>query len=318
MFPPAIRAQGQSEVDSLCFPETLHKFVIVNAPAAFSMIWNVIKNWIDVRTAAKVEIHSSRNKWEKRLLELVDAHELPSDYGGTATPTTVRLEVENKEAGVIRHFSQTLYVCKYATTETIELKEGEEMETFALTRSLREGVFTMVRTDGGSEKAFSSVTVKHLGKGVDEEDPTRVTFPQAVKGPCTFQLNITCNTGSWSSENFLVAGKVRSLSSLNSIKINVTSSQRNTRSGKENKLPIESFDNDFVVEKLTFCPALKKKPAGSKVTSQTAQSEEKMNGTVRAAEFRTVDPQDESDCLEGWSCSSFSVGQLLGFMKGPF
>lgn len=33
----------QAEIDSLCFPETLHKFFIINAPSAFPMIWNIIK-----------------------------------------------------------------------------------------------------------------------------------------------------------------------------------------------------------------------------------------------------------------------------------
>jgi hypothetical protein len=200
--------KAQSEVDSLCFPETLSKFIIVNAPGAFSLIWNVIKGWIDVRTAAKVEIHSYRKKWEPRLLELVDRTELPSDYGGEAKPTNHRLEVENKEPDVIRQYTQTLSVCKYMNTEAYDLKAQEELEIFVLTRSMREGKFTFIPQDG-KPPAMPPVIVKHLGKGTDEEDPTRATFSTVVKGPRKFQFKVECSTGSWSSENFVIGAKVR-------------------------------------------------------------------------------------------------------------
>lgn len=207
----------QAQVDSLCFPETLHKFIIINAPSAFSLIWSVIKGWIDARTASKVEIYSYRNQWEPRLLELVDTEELPKDYGGNATPTTERLLMENKESDVIRQYVRTFNVCKTATTDVLEVKEGEEMEIFVMTRSLREGEFSFCYDNvGGIPNAnlpqasnYSPVIVKHLGKGIDEEEPTRVTFPATIQGPFNFQLKIQCNTGSWSSESFLVAAKVR-------------------------------------------------------------------------------------------------------------
>ena len=61
------------------------------------MIWNVIKSWIDPRTAGKVEMYGSRRKrWEKRLLELADPSELPADYGGKAEDTMVTLVKETK------------------------------------------------------------------------------------------------------------------------------------------------------------------------------------------------------------------------------
>lgn len=36
----------QASTDSVCFPETLNRFVIINAPSTFSIIWNVIKGWV--------------------------------------------------------------------------------------------------------------------------------------------------------------------------------------------------------------------------------------------------------------------------------
>ena len=77
----------QSEIDSLCFPETLNKLIVVNAPSFFTMTWKVIRNWIDARTANKVEIYSSKTKWQPRLLELISSDQLPGDYGGSAIST---------------------------------------------------------------------------------------------------------------------------------------------------------------------------------------------------------------------------------------
>ena len=77
----------QAAIDSVCFPETMYKMLIVNAPSYFAATWRLIKGWLDARTAAKIEVISSRSAMEKRLLEFVDADQLPSDYGGTGPDT---------------------------------------------------------------------------------------------------------------------------------------------------------------------------------------------------------------------------------------
>jgi len=65
------------------FPETLHSLLVLNAPGWFAMSWSIIKSFIDPRTAKKIEIYSSAEKGTKRLFELVDETEVPSDFGGT-------------------------------------------------------------------------------------------------------------------------------------------------------------------------------------------------------------------------------------------
>ena len=85
----------QAAIDSLCFPETMNKMVIVNAPRFFSATWNLIKSWLDARTASKVEVISYRKDWEKRLLELVDVDQLPSDYGGNGPDTSVTAKADH-------------------------------------------------------------------------------------------------------------------------------------------------------------------------------------------------------------------------------
>jgi len=77
----------QAAIDSICFPETMNKMLIVNAPSFFAATWRLIKGWLDPRTAAKIEVISSKSAGEKRLLELVDEQQLPSDYGGKGPDT---------------------------------------------------------------------------------------------------------------------------------------------------------------------------------------------------------------------------------------
>jgi len=177
----------QSAIDSICFPETLNKFIVINAPSTVGVLWNVIKGWIDPRTAAKVEIYGSRRKrWEKRLLELVDPYELPKDYGGKAEETDVTLVKNNKEDGVIRQYTEVLTVKGSSSTSTYELEEGETLEISVFTRSLTEANFSIQKataTSVGKSNTIQSIPVQHKGKGLEEESPTMVSFPRFVRGP---------------------------------------------------------------------------------------------------------------------------------------
>ena len=91
----------QAAIDSVCFPETMSKMLIVNAPTYFSATWGIIKGWLDARTAAKIEVISSRATMEKRLLEFIDADQLPRDYGGTGPDTS-----DSMNEGITGDFSR--------------------------------------------------------------------------------------------------------------------------------------------------------------------------------------------------------------------
>jgi hypothetical protein len=183
----------QSSIDSICFPETLNKFIIINAPQTVGLLWNVIKGWLDPRTAAKVEIYNSRRKrWEKRLTELVDPYELPMDYGGKAEETNVTLVKDTKEEGVVRQYTELLSVKGSSSTPTYELDEGETMDISVMTRCLTEAHFSIqkVIATPGKSLCLQSVTVQHKGKGLEEELPTQVPFPRFVRGPIKVRVNI--------------------------------------------------------------------------------------------------------------------------------
>ena len=101
----------QAKIDSLCYPETMYKMVIVNAPVFFTATWRIIKGWLDPRTTAKIDVISSRSKWETKLKELVDIDQLPSDYGGKGPDTTTTLA--SLSPGGMKRLETDLLACRY-------------------------------------------------------------------------------------------------------------------------------------------------------------------------------------------------------------
>ncbi|KAF2301875.1 hypothetical protein GH714_030094 [Hevea brasiliensis] len=62
---------------------TLHQMFIINAGPGFRLLWNTVKTFLDPKTTSK--IHVLGNKYHSKLLEMIDASELPEFLGGTCT-----------------------------------------------------------------------------------------------------------------------------------------------------------------------------------------------------------------------------------------
>ncbi|KAH7682792.1 Phosphatidylinositol transfer protein SEC14 and related proteins protein [Dioscorea alata] len=71
------------KIDGDNYPETLNQMFIINAGNGFRLLWNTIKTFLDPKTTAK--IHVLGNKYQSKLLEVIDASELPDFLGGTCT-----------------------------------------------------------------------------------------------------------------------------------------------------------------------------------------------------------------------------------------
>ncbi|PON65136.1 Octamer-binding transcription factor [Parasponia andersonii] len=62
---------------------TLNQMFIINAGAGFRLVWASVKGFLDPKTSSK--IHVLGNKYQSKLLEIIDASELPEFLGGSCT-----------------------------------------------------------------------------------------------------------------------------------------------------------------------------------------------------------------------------------------
>ena len=75
--------QTSSKIGQDNYPETMGQLWIVNAPFMFSVLWSILKLWLDEKTKKKIKIYGSGFK--KDLLKVVDSDNLPDFLGGNIT-----------------------------------------------------------------------------------------------------------------------------------------------------------------------------------------------------------------------------------------
>jgi len=197
----------QSFIDSLCYPETMNKMIIVNAPRVFNVTWSLIKGWLDERTTNKVELYSSTSAAQKRLKELIDLDQLPSDYGGTAESTDETM-VNSLTGGAGRIVTDVMAV-RSSQSFKIDLKAGEECDLFVHTRAMIGANFKV--TDVKKNPLAPQMNAKHSGTADVTEMPTRIhlTASGRISGPVIIRVKAeSLGGGVMSTEKFLLVGRI--------------------------------------------------------------------------------------------------------------
>jgi len=199
----------QSHVDSLCFPETMNKTVIVNAPRFFSMTWGLIKGWLDQRTVNKIELFSNSSAAQKKLKEIIDEDQIPSDYGGTAEDTkTTEKRVASEECGVKYLWTNLLSVRSSASCN-LNIQNDEEVDFHVYTKSTSGATLTLSDASNRSTLMTPKEGLKVARKeGSDEPNSEHLTkILGRISGPKNVKIKAV-GEGMFSTDFFLIVGKV--------------------------------------------------------------------------------------------------------------
>jgi len=176
----------QSAIDSLCFPETMNKTYVVNSPRFFAATWKIIKGWLDPRTASKVEVLSDRKSWEKKLLDYIDAAQLPADYGGSGPITNDTMEKEGFVGSMKRLHTEVLYV-RSTGSVTFEVYPGEELNVTVYTRSTTGAKFTV--SDAQNKTTWADKEPVKCPHSDVTKLPEHVVMTKAnIKGPLSVKV----------------------------------------------------------------------------------------------------------------------------------
>jgi len=65
------------------YPETASKIIVINAPRAFTLLWNIVKPFVSQKTLEKFQIYGKdRVQWQEAIFKLAPKESLPKKYGG--------------------------------------------------------------------------------------------------------------------------------------------------------------------------------------------------------------------------------------------
>ncbi|KAI4316846.1 hypothetical protein L6164_024786 [Bauhinia variegata] len=190
------------KIDGDYYPETLYRMFIINAGPGFKLLWNTVKTFLDPKTTSK--IHVLGNKFQSKLLEIIDASELPEFLGGSCycvdqggcmrsdkgpwqDPDILKMvlsgEVHSRQIVTVSNSERTAIECdktSYATiksSDTSTAESGSEAEDIASPKA--SGNYTNPRLTPVHEEARLGVKVSHAG-GFSENDECVPMVDKAV------------------------------------------------------------------------------------------------------------------------------------------
>ncbi|VEU34586.1 unnamed protein product [Pseudo-nitzschia multistriata] len=222
------------------FPETLHAMLVLNAPSFFTFSWKLIKNFIDPRTASRIQLFSSQQKGQDALENLIDKEkEISKDYGGGNVSLREAFLRECSDPQIVRQEIELIH-CKRKSTKAIPkawtLGENECIEITIYTRSVSEADIH-ISFNGSAVKTVKS-RCKFEGDGRDRKPLPNKTVAVYAKfkefvGPGEVLVEahdldstISKQHSGQSRGYFLVVGDIKPISSVASTGTNSTKQKR--------------------------------------------------------------------------------------------
>ncbi|KAJ8749630.1 hypothetical protein K2173_026279 [Erythroxylum novogranatense] len=180
------------KVDGDNYPETLHQMFIVNAGSGFKFLWNTAKNFLDPKTTSKINVLG--NKFQNKLLEIIDSSQLPHFLGGNCScpneggclrsdkgpwnDQEIMKLVYAGEAIYLRKIKSSdddddveikLFASKVSRSEISAEDPGSDtrLNTMGFTQEMP--MFEEARTDGGAD--VSSLVAHDTTRSVNETEP---------------------------------------------------------------------------------------------------------------------------------------------------
>lgn len=202
----------QAFIDSLCYPETMNKTVLVNAPRFFTATWSIIKGFLDQRTVGKIDLFSSKAAGEKKLKEIIDVDQIPSDYGGTGESTDILLAKEaakdSASGGRSRLITEVMYIRSSASFK-FSLRPDEEAELLVYTRALTGASFKVTDAAKKGGELLPKKTVRHSGGKDDNSPPTCMPLTSGrISGGIEIKVKGDSLKSRMSSESYLLVANI--------------------------------------------------------------------------------------------------------------
>jgi hypothetical protein len=215
-MPSALYDKGfMSECNQItnCFPETMNRTYMINVPMAFSVVWSILKMFIEPRTIEKIGFFSYECYAKDDLLTFVDSNELLSTYGGDGPSfedvlQTRQATYENNSTTRLIVETVTIFP-RYESKFKFDLKSNEKVTSIHVYSKGDSGAdFTvsghkavLVETTNISRKEGSEKM--HYSVNLFNDDDSDI----AVAGPGKFEIVATGSV----KEYYLVTIHVASL-----------------------------------------------------------------------------------------------------------
>lgn len=200
--------------------------LILNAPSFFTFSWKLVKNFIDPRTASRIQLFSSKEKGQQALEMLIDkGKQIPFDYGGGNISLEEAYLNECSDPEIIRQDIELLYCRrrgKKGLKKTWILKAEETIEISVYTRSVSEASIEVI-LNGSVIKtvhAQCSSVEEEQGSGKMIPHPRKTLVMTSLAGPGEVMVEakdldtpVSKSHANRSRGYFLVVGDVKKHSS---------------------------------------------------------------------------------------------------------